>query len=239
MILVPRKASAPERMDDPRIEIADLHEALRGLVWTNRRLGGARALLEAIEPHFAAIPGSRTIEVLDVGTGAGDLPLALVALGKGLGRRVAVTAIDRSPAVAAFAARSVGSEPAVRVACADARRLPFAPRSFDLVTASLFLHHFEHRDVTQLLAAFRGLARHAVLVSDLRRHVVPWLFIALTARLLRLGETYTFDAPLSVRRGFTRGELADAARASGARGPRIRRRFPYRIVLEIDAGAEA
>jgi len=239
MALVPRRASAPERMDDPHLALDELRAALAGLTWTNRRLGGTRALVTALEPYVAAAPPDRPFEVLDVGTGAADLPLELLALGRRLGRPLVITAIDRNPYVASIAAAAVAGSATIRVVCADAQRLPFGPRSFDVVTASLFLHHFDEGAATRLLAAFRGLARRAVIINDLRRHVVPWAFIAAAARLLRRGATYVHDAPLSVRRGFTPHELERAARAAGARATRVRRRWPYRLVLEIDATSDA
>jgi ubiquinone/menaquinone biosynthesis C-methylase UbiE len=222
-------------MDDPQIPPAELREALTGLVWTNRRLGGARALLLALEPYVAEWRPDEPLEVLDVGTGAADLPLALVELGHQLGRRVEVTAVDRSQVVVESAQRAVEDEPAVRVVRADALRLPFGARSFDVVTASLFLHHFDEAGVRELLGSFRTVARRAVVVNDLRRHVVPWLFIAALGRLLGRGRAYVHDGPLSVRRGFTPEELDRAARDAGAREVRVRRLWPYRLVLEIDA----
>ena len=134
---------------------------------------------------------------------------------------------------------AVTDEPAVHVVRADALRLPFGARSFDVVTASLFLHHFDDGAVRRLLGAFRTLARRAVVVNDLRRHVVPWLFIAAAGRVLRRGPAYVHDGPLSVRRGFTPDELERAARDAGAHGVRVRRLWPYRIVLEIDARSAA
>ena len=50
MLLVPRRVNDPERMDDPRTPPDELREALAGLVWTNRRLGGARGLHVALVP---------------------------------------------------------------------------------------------------------------------------------------------------------------------------------------------
>lgn len=235
MPIVRTRASGAERMDDPGIPPAELRAALADLRRTNRWLGGVRALGRALHPYLATAPADRPLEILDVGTGGADLPIALVHLARGLGRSVSVTAVDLRPQTASFAAEAVAGTHGVRIVCADARRLPFGPRSFDLVVASLFLHHFDDGDVARLLDVFRRLARRAVVVNDLRRHAVPWAFIAVTARLLRRGPTYVHDAPLSVRRGFTADELQAAARASGARGARVRLSWPFRLVLEIDA----
>jgi len=233
MRLVPERSTKPEILDRPDNSSADLRDALRDVRLTNRWLGGRRTLLDALDPFLRS--GSGALEVLDVGTGGGDLPLEMVRHARQLGRELRVTAIDRDPKVAALARAAVEHCPGVRVICADARRLPFPDRSFDLVTASLFLHHFSFDDLVLLLSKFRGLARRAVVVNDLHRHRVPWLFIYLIARLTFRHPMYAHDAPLSVLRGFTASELARVAERTGTRAAHVRRRWPYRLLMTVPA----
>ena len=51
------------------------------------------------------------------------------------------------------------------------------------------------------------MAKRAVLINDLERHLVSWAFISLAARITRRHPMFVHDAPLSVLRGFTRDEL--------------------------------
>ena len=199
----------------------------------NRILGGRRALLRGLGPFLKVQPPDVPLEVLDVGTGGGDLPIEMVLLGKRRGRVVNVTAVDRDPSAGLLAARSVQAWPEIRVLQADANELPFPRDSFDLVTASMFLHHFDHRGVVRLLSSFRQLARGAVLVNDLRRHLLPWAFIGLIARATLRYPMFVHDAPLSVRRGFTSEELLRAAREAGVEKPRVERRWPFRLVMTL------
>jgi ubiquinone/menaquinone biosynthesis C-methylase UbiE len=236
MRLVPERSERPEILDRPDNSPADLKGALRDIRLTNRWLGGRKTLLGALDPYLAS--GPDPLEILDVGAGGGDLPLEMVRHAQRKGRRLRVTAIDREPQVAALAHHAVQHCPQVSVVRADALRLPFAERSFDLVTASLFLHHFSFDDLVLLLNRFRRLARHAVVVNDLRRHRVPWLFIYVASRLTLRHPMYAHDAPLSVLRGFTTSELHQAARRAGAREPSVRRRWPYRLVLTVPAAGE-
>ena len=64
----------------------------------------------------------------------------------------------------------------MRRVVADVRRLPFATGSFDVVTASLFLHHFDGRELPAVLAGLFRLARRALVVNDLHRARVPYVF---------------------------------------------------------------
>jgi SAM-dependent methyltransferase len=212
--------------------------ALRDIRLVNRFLGGRRALLKAIDPFLGEAGGGSppaALEVLDVGTGGADLALDMVEHARRRRFRIRVTAIDSDPAAVAFAAREAAGSPEIRVIQADASRLPFRDRSFDLVTASMFLHHFDPPSMVRLLESFRRLARRAVLVNDLRRHNLAWALIGVAARITRRSRMFAHDAPLSVLRGFTGTELLDAALAAGAKGARLDRRWPYRLVLTVPA----
>jgi len=232
-VWVPARRLDPEWMDRPDNAPEIVEGALRDIRWVNRILGGRRALLHSLAALLDELPPDGHLEVLDVGTGGADLPLDMIDLGRRRGRRVRVTAVDRDPSAASAAARFAAGRPEVRVVRANAEDLPFEDRSFDLVTASMFLHHFDHDGVVDLLRQFRRLARRAVVVNDLRRHRLPWAFIATVAHVTRRDAMFRHDAPLSVLRGFTDDELIAAARESGVENPRLERRWPFRLVLTL------
>src|SRR5262249_21553132 len=194
---------------------------------------GERALLRVLLPLLLRAKGDRPIEVLDVGTGTGDLPLAMVRTGRNLRLAVRVTAVDIDATTARAAAAFTSGEGSVRILRADATALPFRESSFDVVTCSMFLHHFPPDDVVRLLSSFRRLARRAVLVNDLRRHRIPWAFIAVASRMTFRHPMFVHDAPLSVLRGFTDEEMRSAARAAGDDHATVRRLWPFRLVLTL------
>lgn len=236
MRLVPERSAQPEILDRTDNSPADLKDALRDIRLTNRFLGGRKTLLDALDPFIES--GEGPLEVLDVGTGGGDLAVEMVRHARRRGRELRVTAIDRDQDIAVLAHGEVKDCAGVTVVRADALELPFAERSFDLVTASLFLHHFSFDDLTRLLNRFRRLARQAVVINDLRRHRVPWIFIYLASRVTLRHPMYAHDAPLSVLRGFTVEELQRSARRAGAPAPQVYRRWPYRLVLTLPAAGE-
>ena len=212
---------------------ADLEGALADIRSVNRLLGGSKVVVEAVEPYLIDSGGDRPVTILDVGTGGADIPLALAAAARRLGRRAHVVAIDRDPVTVALARQAVGASDEIRVERADALDPGFPPGSFDLVVASMFLHHFDEPHAIRLLTGFRRLARRAVLVNDLRRHAIPWAFIATAARITRRHPMFVHDAPLSVLRGFTAAELARIAAAAGAKQASVTARWPFRLLLTI------
>jgi ubiquinone/menaquinone biosynthesis C-methylase UbiE len=116
---------------------------------------------------------------------------------------------------------------------ADARALPFASGSFDLSTATLTLHHFDDADCVTVLFEMARVSRFGVIVSDLERHPIHYVGARLLAETWWRGDPVTrHDAPVSVLRSFTPKELGTLARRVPLGSPRIRRHFPFRLVLE-------
>jgi ubiquinone/menaquinone biosynthesis C-methylase UbiE len=214
---------------------ADLIGALDDIRLVNRFLRGSSILVKAVRPFLSALREGDTLHVLDVGTGGADLPLDLVAEAKGLRRGIRIVAVDRDPVTLQYARRQTAGTPEIEVLAADAFELPFPPGSFDLVTASMFLHHFGEDDAVRLVAGFRRLAKRAVLINDLRRHLVSWAFISLAARITRRHPMFVHDAALSVLRGFTKAELYTIARGAGSTDAKVNRRLPYRLLLQMPA----
>ena len=232
-VWVPARRNDPEWMDREGNTAEDLEPTLRDLRNVNRLLGGRAALLRALRPRIMATPAGSTVRILDVGTGDGDLPRVIVAAARRVGRRAEVVAIDRDPVVASLARTRCAGMDGIHVVRCDALRLPFADRAFDLVTASLFLHHFEDRDAVRVLRELRRVARDVVVVNDLRRHRVAWAFIWLLGKARLVSRMSANDGPLSVLKGFTAAELLAIGRAAGGESPSVRRLWPYRLLLEV------
>jgi len=238
-VLVPARRLDPEWMDRPDNVPAELEGALEDIRSVNRFLGGSKAIVDAVRPHLAAAPDDIALTILDVGTGSADLPIDLVAESRRLGRRVRIVAVDRDPVTLAYARRRTAATPEIEIVARDAGALDFPAATFDIVTASLFLHHFAHDEAARLVRGFRRVARRAVFVNDLERHVLPWAFIALAARVTRRHAMFVHDAPLSVLRGFTVEELARIATDAGSTEATVERRWPYRLLMTVPSESRA
>ena len=231
-MLVPARRHDPEWMDRPGNRKEDLAGALADIEKVNRWLGGSRVIVNAVKPYLRP---DATTRILDVGTGGADVPLAIAREAEHLGRRVEIVGIDRDPATAALARSAAAKESSITIREADAFATGFADGAFDVVTASMMLHHFAEADAVRLIREFRRLARRAVLVNDLERHAIPWAFIWLSARLTRRHPMFVHDAPLSVLRGFTAAELRAIAVEAGAPDATVHDRWPYRLLLQVPA----
>ena len=212
------RATDPELLDS-ELPAAEVRKSLADLRLVNRWLSRRGGLLRAVAPHLP--PGGR---LLDVGCASGDMAAYLCAK---LARPVLAVGVDLKPLHLREA------PPAVRRVAADAARLPFRDRSFDVVTASLFLHHFEGAHLDRLLRELARVARRAIVVSDLERALVPFVFARAVFPWLFQTPVSVHDGLLSIRRGFREPELRAAFAAAGLGNVGITRRFPYRLLAVV------
>lgn len=206
-----RRTQGTEYMDEAGAAGADLERALVELRWINRFLGGTGATLNA----FGQLGLKGKVRVLDVGTGAGDIPVALVKWGRSIGVEMRVVVVDFNPAICTWARRQTAPFPEIEVLRADAFALPFALGSFDYVHSALFLHHFPQPTAARLLGLLFGLCRRGLIINDLHRHPLSFYPVKWGSVLWSRSRMVQHDGPLSVLRGFVRGELAELARQSG------------------------
>ncbi|HEX6063600.1 MAG TPA: methyltransferase domain-containing protein [Longimicrobiales bacterium] len=228
MMALPRAERAEELLDAPRHELAELEQSLGHVAAVNRWLGGAAAVTRYIKPLL--VPG-RPARVLDVATGSADIPLRLARWARTRARQVELLATDVHPQMLEIARRRCRAYPEISIQAADARRLPYADRSFDASMLSLALHHFDDAQQLEVLCEMARVTKHRVLVNDLERGWLNYLGARLLAATLwRHNRLTRHDGPLSVRRSFTRRELQDIGDRAGL-GGRVERHFFQRIVL--------
>lgn len=201
------RSAASELLDgsdhDPRELAANLHD----IRLVNRFFGGVGVVLRYLPATTCSVPADQPLRILDLATGSGDIPRAVVAWGKRNGRTLHVTASDASAEILAIAASQLTGYPEISLSRYDARAVPLPDASFDVVLCSLALHHFDPHDAIAVLKEMDRLAIHGFILNDLvrsrRGFVVTWLAARLTTR----NRLTRHDAPLSIRRAYTPAEL--------------------------------
>jgi ubiquinone/menaquinone biosynthesis C-methylase UbiE len=221
--LTPTRRRGVEKLEVPGVPGTLLRRSLADVARANSLFGGTRAVLAELRPVLAAAHG-RSLTLLDIGTGAADIPLAARRAAFRRGVDLTVIGADNSIPLAVQAKR--------RVTCAlaaNAFDLPFADRSVDVVVCSQLLHHFGEREIASVLREMNRVARVRVVVSDLRRSWLAAAGIWLASFPLRFHPVSRHDGVLSVLRGFTAAELsAHVVRAIGS-APRVTRRIGWRV----------
>jgi len=218
-----------ELMDSGKVTAEELSEALDFLSASNTFLGGWAVMRERLEVWCPAWDKRRIITMLDVGTGAADLPLRILNWGRQRRFKISIVGIDSDPAVLELARRRTEEEPHLTLVQSDLASFAAEGGRFDYVLGSLFLHHVPPAELVGALRQCDGLAEKGLLFSDLRRCAVAYAGVrALTC--LR-GRVTRNDGPLSVRRSFLPEELEAAADAAGLRYVKVRRGPFFRLSL--------
>jgi len=219
-----------ELLDDPAADPAAVAESLRHIARANRWLGGADAVRFGLMRLLRDVPRGARLTLLDLGTGAGDLPGAAVEWAARRGIELVPIGLERSP-VAATLARSGGVPTAV--GCVSA--LPFAPKSVDVVLASQLAHHLAPASLVGLAGDCTRLARIGVVVADLRRSRLAALGFPIAGRLLRFDRNTLRDGVTSIRRGFRASELRALLAAAGVNAA-VHARPGWRLVATWRSG---
>lgn len=230
MSLLPPSLAArlpgPERMDDHEVfHGEDLRTAMTGLRTINRWLGGWGTTRRALDDLASRVPLGTTIDVLDAGGGSGDAAPVILDWARRRGIEARVVVLDIHPGIARDARERLRGVAGAEVVAGDL--FDVADRSFDVVHAGLFLHHFDGDAAARALRAMARIARRGVVVNDLHRHPVPWALIRWITLCATRNEALLHDAPLSVGRAFTAEDWRALGPAAGL-DLRCRRSFAWR-----------
>jgi ubiquinone/menaquinone biosynthesis C-methylase UbiE len=216
-------------MDQPGADPVMLARSLRFIRTINAALGYTRATLRHLERFSRTWRKGETIRVIDFATGSGDVPRAVLSWGDARGFDVRVVGVDLHGETARTAARARPRDPRLSIVQADVLDLPFDDGSFDYALTSMFLHHLPDDDVVRVLTSMSRVARRGIIAADLirNRRAYAWitLFTLLANPMLR------HDARVSVRQGFTRGEILALRDHAGIGFARFYRHFGHRLVL--------
>lgn len=224
-----RRAIQHELMDDPSLAPTIHRAALAGLSRLNRLSRSAAILWSAISDLIS--DSSRPLRILDIATGAGDLPIALERRARKSSAKLSISACDVSP-VAIEAARSSAAfaESDVEFFQLDVLNTDL-PGGYDVITCSLFLHHLTDAQAIGLVRAMAAAARRRIVVNDLARSYVNLVIVALASRLVTRCPVVHTDGPISVRAAFTIAEATELACSAGLANTVVAPRFPSRFLL--------
>ena len=212
-----RRWEAEELLDQAGHDPAELTANLRDIRTVNRLAGGVATVLRHLPGLVSQIPHGRPVEILDLATGCGDIPLSLAAWAERQSRPLHLAVTDRSPEILAEARRTLAGVPGVTFTVCDARAVPFPERSFDIVLCSLSLHHFAPGEAVQVLREMDRLSRIGFILNDIRRCLSGFVAAWAASRVATRNRLTRHDMPLSVLRAYTPDELRALLRQAGIR----------------------
>ena len=220
----------PEIQDQDDLDTRLLHQALEGLKRINFWSRSYRLLWPSIRA-LAREAGTNRLSVLDIATGAGDIPIALWHRARREGLHLDIEGCDRNPRTVTYAQEQAASQQAaVRFFAWDALAEDF-PHRYDVVICSLFLHHLGDDQAVLFLRRMVRAAERLALVNDLRRSVTSLVLVYLGGRLLNISPVNRVDSLRSVSAAFTLAEGSQLAQEAGLASATWKKHGPCRFLL--------
>lgn len=230
MNLRKRDNCVEELLDTPGVDERLLAGSLRDLSRFGSLLGWTRLAVRDVA-RIATRQGLQTFSVLDVGTGAANVPIALVRWTRSQQRELAITASDISEPMLAVARANCVGYPEICLERQNALALGYADQSFDVVLCQGVLHHFSPDEAQTLLRELARVARRAVIVIDLQRNLPLYLAAWLFMHTLVRNPITRQDGLASIRRAYTPGEVRALAQQADLRAATLHTALHFRQSL--------
>ena len=210
-----------EIMDDFSIQDERIDKALHELKIINKFLGGISTTKSALK-YFPESENDK-LKIVDVGSGSSDNLLSA----KSKYPNLQILSIDKN-----LRALS-NSENLIDRINSDAFELPFKNNSCDIIHTALFLHHFTEEELQLLFMEFLRTARKGIIINDLQRSYLALLGIKILTVFFSKSEMVKNDAPLSVKRGFSKKEILNLLEDVGVKNFVIKKKWAFRWMIVI------
>lgn len=216
----------PELMDAENLDRDTLWQTLRELEIINRWLGGYSTILNGLEQLIAGAGPKREWTLVDVGCGGGDTLRVIADWAQQKGYHIQLTGIDMQPECLEYA-KAHAPDHQIHWIDSDFREV-IGP--FDIITSSQFCHHLDDALLRDFFSWTRREGRVGYVINDLQRHPLAYQGIHILTALYSRSELVRYDAPMSVRRGFSRQDLLVAAKSAGLH-PQIQWQWAFRYLV--------
>lgn len=213
-----------EIMDDFSIKDERIDSALKELKIINKYLGGISTTKAGLKKIINKNSFNSKIKILDAASGAGDI---LELLKKKF--LIENYYFDINSRVCKYIKTNSNNN---NVFCCDAFQLPFKIK-FDIIHASLFLHHLNEEKTIRLLKNFLQNCNTCIIINDLRRNIFALIGIKILTKLFSKSKMVKNDAPLSVKRGFTKKDIKNILNNLKIEHFEIKRKWAFRWLVII------
>jgi SAM-dependent methyltransferase len=215
MLDLSTRATEEELMDDLTLASEALRQNLDELETINTWLGGYRVVLDGLNRLGSRFPKGRPLRLADLGSGGGDTLRHIAAWARRRGVAVELVGVDANAFMIDYATKKAAGFPEISFQQQDIFSSGFRQQPFDIITCSLFCHHFSSEALAVLLRQLQQQAHVGVIINDLHRQPLAYYSIKWLTRLFRGSHLVQNDAPLSVARAFTRREWQQILAAAG------------------------
>jgi SAM-dependent methyltransferase len=197
------RSEAAELMDTEAVGFDEFRACLEDLARVNRLSLAYRPTLRFMKRLLSrARRLRRPLQIVDVGSGYGDMLRKVDDWGLENGVELSLTGVDLNPW--SRRAATEATRPSRRINWITADAFAFEPpNGIDVVISSLFTHHLSDPLIVRFLGWMEANARLGWFINDLHRHPIPYHVFRRVSQLANLHRFVKHDGPISIARAFS------------------------------------
>ncbi len=226
MIGLRERSDQFEIMDDMTMSGPELRRTLDLLASINLWLGGNTLTLDGIKSMLKTQAAGKTIRIVDLGCGNGDMLRKLHRFGKDKGYSFELVGVDANPNSVAYARELSSGLENLTFETLNIFSDEFVEMDYDIAIATLFMHHFSDEEITKLVSGLQRKSTIGVLINDLHRSELAYALFWVISLFFR-NEVARNDGLVSIRKAFRREDLEKYAKQLQGNS-RIRWRWAFR-----------
>jgi len=201
-----RRSDEVEIMDDMTMKGKELRRTLDLLASVNLWLGGNSLTINGIKKMLHSHPKEKSLRIVDLGCGNGDMLRQLHDFGNKSGYRFELLGIDANEDSIAYAEELSSGLSNVSFKALNIFSEEFAELNYDIAIATLFMHHFSDEEITKLVSDIKGRSSIGMLVNDLHRSQLAYVLFWVIS-LFFGNQVARNDGLVSIRKSFRRQDL--------------------------------
>lgn len=222
-----KRSEEKELMDDLECSGQELEQTLRELKTINHWLGGNHVTTDGLSKIMNLRP-KPSYRIADIGCGGGDMIGIMSRWAKSQKKPVEFVGIDANPNIIELAKVRLADVINVRWQVQNVFEKEFLQEKVDIITCTLFTHHFTDEELIGLIQAFRSKASLGLVINDLHRHWFAFHSIRILTKLFSKSPMVQNDASLSVLRSFKKDDWERILNEAGVKTFEIRWFWAFR-----------
>lgn len=223
-----KRSLEPELMDRSDISWDEHQEALEGLERINLFSSAYKPIWEAIAENSDR---KKRLKILDIATGAGDLPIMLAERAEQLGLPFEIHGCDKSAQAIRYnhnRAKAKGVN--IHFFELDIKKDKI-PTDYDIFISALFLHHLTEDETVSFMRNLKSANPKMIILNDLVRCQLGLFLAYAGTRLLSRSKIVHYDGPQSVKAAYTISEISELAEQAGLKNAKIKNFWPARFLF--------
>ena len=227
------RGSMDEQMDDLQVHGPLVDQTLRELDTINKWLGGNQVTLIGLHKILASCSDRTNISIADLGCGSGKMLQLISKWGTRHKIGLNLMGLDANEYIVQYAKKAAVDYTNLNFRHANIMDHKFQQQRFDIITSTLFTHHFNNSQLIELVTSWLQQSRYGIVINDLHRHWFAYNAIKAITSVTSKSEMVRMDAPISVLRGFVRSDWVQLMKDCGVKEYHLSWHWAFRWLLVI------